>query len=91
MENLSTLFVSSQKKVCELKMQMVYRQDAIKNVEAELAVLRKKLRKVEDDLRRHKKLLSESLVAQWEIEEKIKDLKLSLVLSDADSPKSDYE
>ena len=49
LENLGILFENSQTKVQELKMQMVYQQDAVKDAEVESTMPRKKLRKVEDD------------------------------------------
>ncbi|EHA8586647.1 hypothetical protein COCNU_scaffold000669G000060 [Cocos nucifera] len=41
----------------ELKIQMVYQMDVVKDTEAKLAILRKRLRDVEEDSRRFEKLL----------------------------------
>ena len=43
------MYRNSQTELWELKVQMVYQQDAVKDAEAESTVLRRKLREVEDD------------------------------------------
>ena len=80
-------FESTKKELHDLKIQMVYQEGLVENVEAELAVLRKRLREVEDDLRRSNKLLDKGLVMRWDLKDKVEDLKHSLVLAGAGSLK----
>ena len=70
---------------------MVYQQNAMKDAEVESVVLRKRLREMEEDFHRFKKLLRKSLEARRELKEKMNDLKLSLVLAGAGNPKSNSE
>ena len=66
---------------------MVYQEGLVKDVEAESVILWKRLREVEDDLRRSNKLLGESLVVRQDLKEKVEYLKHFLVLARAGSPK----
>ena len=91
MESLSAAHDKDRIELQELKIHMVYQKDTMKDAKAELAVLRKRLREVEEDPHRFEKLLRESLAARRELEEKVNDLKLSLVLFGAGSQKSNSE
>ena len=91
LENLSAGYGKDKAELQQLKIQMVYQKDAMKDVEAESAILRKRLREAEEDSHRLEKLLRESLAVRWELKEKMNDLKLSLVLAKVGSPKSDSE
>ena len=67
---------------------MTYQVNAVKDAEVEFAVLRKRLREAEENARRARKLLGESLAARKELEEKVNDLKHYLIMAGAGSPKS---
>ena len=51
----------------QLKIQTTYDENTVKDTEAESIVLRKRLRKVEDNLQRSQKLLGESLAARRDL------------------------
>ena len=59
----------------------------MKDAKAKFAVLRKRMREAED-AKRARKLLGESLEARKELESKVNNLKLSLVMAGVNSPKS---
>ena len=70
---------------------MTYQKGAVKDAEAESAILRKRLRETEEESRRWERILRESLAVRKRLEEKIEGLKLSLVMVRAGSPKSNSE
>ena len=87
--DLSKIYEKCKVELLQLKIQTAYNENAVKDAEAKSMVMRKRLREVEEDSRRFEKLLRESLAVRQKLEEKVNDLKLSIVMAGIDSPKFD--
>ena len=88
MGSLSELHDKDKAKPFQLKIQMTYQENLMKDAKVESEVLQKRLREAGEDMRRAQKLLSESLATRKELEDKVNDLKHSLIIVGARSPKS---
>ena len=88
MESLSKSYEKEKIELQQLRVPMVYQENAIKDAKAKSTILKKRLRETEDDLQRVNKLFDQSLAARRDLQEKVNDLKQDLILTGAGSPKS---
>ena len=72
----------------QLKIQLVYEQQAVKDTEAESEVLRKRRREVENESQWFHRRYVEMLMREKELEEEVKSLRFSLMRIEAKSSKS---
>ena len=66
--NLTEVYDKNKSELLQLKIQMTYQENAVKDAEVEFTVLWKRLREAEEDAKRAQKLLSESLAARRKLE-----------------------
>ena len=66
---------------------MIYQENIVKNAKVESAILWKRLREAEEDVRRAQKFLDECLATRKKLEDQISNLKYFLVMAGAGSPK----
>ena len=71
--NLTEVNDKNKSELLQLKIEMMYQENAVKDAEVESTILQKRLRKAEKDARRAQKLLSKSLAVRKEIENKVND------------------
>ena len=87
MEELSVALGKKKAKLRLLKIQLTYEQQAVKDAEAEFEVLRKRLQKSKDESQRFYQICREMLLRKKELEEKVENLKQSLIMARTESPK----
>ena len=72
-----------------MKIQLVYEQQTVKDVEAESEVLRKRHREAENESQRLHRRYVEMLMREKELEEEVESLRRSLMRIEAESSKSE--
>ena len=73
----------------DLKIQLTYEQQTVKDAEAESKVLRKRLRESKDESQRFHQMYWEMLLRKKELKEEVENLKQSLTVAKIKSPKSE--
>ena len=71
------------------KIQLVHKQQAVKDVEAESEVLRRRLRESEDEHRRFHRMFQDMLLKKNDLEEEVKNLRQSIARVETESSKSE--
>ena len=72
-----------------MKIQLVYKQQVVKDAEVESKVLRKRLREAENESQRFHQMYLEMLIRKKELEEEVKSLRHSLMRVEIESLKSE--
>ena len=88
MEELSVALGQKKAELQRLKIQLAYKWQTIRDVEAESEVLRKRLRESKGKSRRFHQMYWEMLLRKKELEE-VENLKQFLTMAKTESPKSE--
>ena len=88
MEELSVALGRGEAELQWLKIQLVHEQQAIKDVEAESEVLRRRLRESEDECRWFHRMFQDMLLKKMKLEEEVENLRRSIVRAGTESSKS---
>ena len=91
LENFIIKFEGAEREPHDLKVQMVYQEGMVNDAEAESAILRKRLREMEEESCRWERMLRESVAAREKLEKRIEGLELSLATAGVGSTKSNSE
>ena len=89
MAELSVALGREEAELQRLKIQLVHEQQAVKDIEAESEVLRKRLRESEGESRRFHQMYWEMLLRKMKLEEEVKNLKQFLIRTGTESSKSE--
>ena len=72
-----------------MKIQLVYKQQVVKDAEVESKVLRKRLREAENESQRFHRMYLGILIREKELKEEVESLRYSLMRVEAESSKSE--
>ena len=89
MEELFVALGKEKAELRQLKIQLTYEQQAVKDAEAESEVLRKRLRESKGESRRFHQIYREMLLRKKELEEEVENLRQSLIMAGIESSKSE--
>ena len=89
MEELSVALGKKKAELRQLKIQLTYKQQTVKDAEAESEVLRKRLWESEGESRRFHQMYREMLLRKKELEEEVENLRQSSMMAGTESSKSE--
>ena len=89
MAELSVALGREEAELQRLKIQLVHEQQAVKDIEAESEVLRKRLRESEGESQWFHQMYWEMLLRKMKLEEEVKNLKQFLIRTGTESSKSE--